>query len=592
MDTNELVEEVLRKQTWLLKESSNTQMSPSLMDLHISSRANEEYALKKLYSKDVTKHHQDGSIYIHTLHDTFKPYCNGIDARVLLLDGLRFPHCNSSPAKHFSSAVYQSMAYMFYSQLFFAGAQAMDYYNWFLAPYVHYDRLKYKEVKQIIQGFVFQLNQSNRIGAQSAFTNIGLRIECPSYLKETKGEDVGVVYQGKVMERARYTDFEEEARMIYKAFMEIMGEGDGNGAPFTFPLITTAITKDWRWSDELVDITMETTAKTGAPYFFNLTTDYLNEKYVHAMCCRLLVEHAGGVWMAGGLGSGSNKVVTINLPHIALTSKSESDFFSNLDREMAIARKALLQSNKIIDDSLNKYGLLNFLKMKTKNGAPYYDFKKRSLTFGVIGLNEALLNLLGVSLISDDGFKFGLKAIEHLSLKVKEFSKKDEIRYNLEQTPAESATHKLALKDRKRFGKRANVQGSGSEVYYTNSTHVPYNQNISVLDKVRIESEFHPYFTGGNICHIWMGESRPNPSSLKDFVKNLSNTKLAYFTFSPDYSICKNNHYTRGKHLACPKCGAKIIDHINRVVGYFTRVSGWNPGKQREYSERKRYLLK
>jgi len=586
MDTNSLIEEVLRKQTWLLKENSNTQMSPSLMDLHISSRANEEYALKKLYSKDVVKHHQDGSIYIHTLHDTFKPYCNGIDARMFLLDGLRFPHCTSSPAKHFSSAVYQSMAYMFYSQLFFAGAQAMDYYNWFLAPYVHYDRLKYKEIKQTIQGLVFQLNQSNRIGAQSAFTNIGLRVNCPSYLQNEKA-----IYNGKRLDDT-YQDFEDEARLIYRAFMEVMGEGDGNGAPFTFPLITTAITKDLRWADELVDVTMGTASKTGSPYFFNLTTDYLDEKYVHAMCCRLMIEHAGGVWMAGGLGTGSNKVVTLNLPHIALLSKSESDFLSNLDQEMRIARKALLQSNAVIKDSLYKYGLLSFLRMKTKDKAPYYNFNERSLTFGVIGLNEALLNILNQPITSKSGFKFGLETIEHMASRIKEFSKKDRIRYNLEQTPAESATHKLALKDRKKFGKKANVQGSGSEVYYTNSTHVPYNQNISVLEKVKTEAEFHPYFTGGTICHIWMGESRPNPSSLKDFVKNLSKTKLAYFTFSPDYSICKNNHYTRGKHIACPNCGAKVVDHINRVVGYFTRVSGWNPGKQKEYIERKRYLLR
>jgi len=211
------IEDVLRGRSWLLRENSNTQMSPSLLDLYLSSRSQEEYALKNLYSKKVARHHEDGSLYIHTLHSPFKPYCNGIDARIFLLDGLRFPHCRSAPAEHFGSAVYQSMAFIFYSQLFFSGAQAIDYYNWFLAPYLRYDRLSYPEVKQILQGFVFQLNQSNRTGAQSAFSNIGLRIKCPPYL-----QDEPVIYAGK-KQKESYSEFEEEARLIYKALMEVMG---------------------------------------------------------------------------------------------------------------------------------------------------------------------------------------------------------------------------------------------------------------------------------------------------------------------------------------------------------------------------------
>jgi len=191
-DTNRLVDDVLNRRTWMLRDNSNTQMSPSLVDLYIASRATEEYALKNLYNRDIVKAHREGMIYIHTLHGAFKPYCNGIDTRIILLDGLRFPHCNSAPAKHFSSAVFQTMAFMFYSQLFFSGAQAMDYYNWFMAPYLKFEKLDYREVKQVVQGFAFQLNQSNRTGAQSAFTNIGLRINCPSYL-----ENEQVVYAGK-----------------------------------------------------------------------------------------------------------------------------------------------------------------------------------------------------------------------------------------------------------------------------------------------------------------------------------------------------------------------------------------------------------
>jgi ribonucleoside-triphosphate reductase len=581
-----LIEDVLKRRTWLLKENSNTQMSPSLIDLYVSSQANEEYALKRLHSADVVKAHKRGSIYIHTLHSPFKPYCNGIDARIFLLDGLRFPHCRSAPAKHLWSAVYQSMAFIFYSQLFFSGAQAIDYFNWFLAPFLRYDRPSYGEVKQALQGFAFQLNQANRTGAQSAFSNVGMRITCPPYLK-----DEPVVYAGE--KRAdTYGEFEDEARTLYKALMEVMSEGDGSGAPFTFPLITTAITRDLNWGDELVNATMETASKMGSPYFLNLTTDYLDEKYVHAMCCRLLVEHSGGVWMVGGLGTGSNKVVTINLPHLALVSKSESKFFSALDSTMETARKALQESNEIIRLCLTKWKILPFLRMKTKDGAPYYNFKDRRLTFGVIGLHECLLNLIGEPLTSEEGLKLGLKIITHMLSNVEKFSKEDDIVYTLEQTPAESATHKLASKDKARFGRRAHVQGARGKWYYTNSTHVPYGAEVSIFEKIRVEAEFHPYFTGGAICHIWIGESRPHPDSLKDLVRKLSSTKLAYFTFSPDFSVCANEHVARGKLGRCPVCGAKVVDYINRVVGYFTRVSNWNPGKRKEYEDRERFHIR
>ena len=472
----------------------------------------------------------------------------------------------------------------------------MDYYNWFLAPYVHYDKLTYPEVRQIIQGFVHQLNQTNRTGAQSAFTNIGLRINCPSYLKEVCGregkESVPVIHAGRKLKDLSYDDFREEAGMIYRAFMEVMIEGDGNGLPFTFPIITTAITKDWKWQSELVDITVQAAASMGSPYFLNLTTDYLNEKYVQAMCCRLLVEHSGGVWQAGGMGTGSNKVVTINLPRVALEARNENEFFSVLDKKLEIARKALLESNEIIRKSLYKWNLLPFLRLKTSDGLPYYNFKERKLTFGVIGMDDCLHNLLGTGITSKDGLSFAEKTIRYIAGRIAEFSQRDGIAYTLEQTPAESATYKLALKDKEKFGKKAHTQGRGRKVYYANSTHVPYRQSISLIEKIETEARFHPYFNGGVICHVFMGESRPELSSMKRLIQKMSRTQLAYFTFSPDFSICKNNHVIRGKTEKCPKCGEMIIDHVNRVVGFFTRTSRWNPGKQKEYQERKRFLIK
>jgi len=460
----------------------------------------------------------------------------------------------------------------------------MDYFNWFLAPYLHNDKLTFKQAKQILQGFVHQLNQSNRLGAQSAFTNIGLRLKCPSYLIKDI-EDVPVVWNGKKFKDS-YANYEESARTIYRALMEVVLDGDGKGAPFTFPIITTAITKDLDWNDPAWELSLRAAAEKGTPYFFNLTTPYLDEKYVHAMCCRLLTKHSGGVWNAGGLGAGSNKIVTLNLPHLAALAEENEDRFLGLVREeMVIARQALLDGNKIIKKSRDVWGLLPLLKK------PYYDFKKRKLTFGLIGMNEALINLIGEGIVSEEGQKFARKVIEQISKDIERFSKEDEVEYALEQTPAESANFYLASKDKEKFGKRAKVNGRGEKIYYSNSTHVPYNQEIDLMDKVKIEGQFHPYFNGGVISHIWTGESNPSDASMKNLVKKLASSQLGYFTFSPDFTICENSHTSKGKLACCPKCNSKKVDHMSRVVGFFTRTSGWNPGKQQEYAERKRFSV-
>ncbi|MDD4898702.1 MAG: anaerobic ribonucleoside-triphosphate reductase [Methanocellales archaeon] len=580
----ELVDDALERSSWLLKENSNTRISPSLIDLYVTSQVKKTYALNRLYSKQVSQSHKDGYIHIHDLHNPFVPYCAGHDARIFLLDGLRFPDARSHPAKKFDTAVYHTMAYLFHSQQFFAGAQAIDVFNWLLAPHLYRDRLDYKQVKQILQGFIFQMNQSNRIGSQSAFTNLGLRVRCPPYLECEKA-----IWAGHRL-KYTYADFENEARMIYQAIMEVLSEGDADGAPFTFPLVTTAITSDLDKNDPLWIATMKATSSKGAPYFLNLTTDYLKENFVQAMCCRLLVTHSGGVWSAGGMGTGSNKVITVNLPRIALESKDEPSFFELLEAKMEIARVGLIQSNKIIKRSLDEWQILPWLKMKTKDGQPYYDFEQRRLTFGIVGLNECLLNLIHEPITSDEGYKFGLMVIKYMHEQIKNYSEKDGVTYTFEQTPAESAAHRLAMIDRSKFP-TANVQGTSDGAYYTNSTHVPYALDISLIDKVSIESEFHPYFTGGTMCHIWMGESHPDPTGLNEIVKKLSETKLAYFCFSPDFSVCENNHVSRGKKERCQTCGGIILTHISRVTGYFGRTTQWNPGKQEEYKSRHRYSL-
>ena len=581
IDPLELVDDVLYDSSWLLKENSNTRTSPSVIDLHLATQIKKRYALEKLYSKEVANAHLDGVIHIHDLHSPFKPYCNGIDARIFLMDGLRFPDTVSLPAKHFEAALYHTMSFMLHSQQFFAGAQAVDMLNWLLAPYLYYDSIDQEELYQMIQGFMFQMNQSNRIGAQSAFTNIGLRISCPSML-----EDERVIFGGKLLD-ATYCEFENEARSVYRTFMEVTSAGDASGAPFTFPLLTTAITEDIDPDDELWHSTMRAASSTGAPYFLNLTADYLEEETVQAMCCRLLAKHSGGIWSAGGIGTGSNKVVSVNLPGITARINSPDDLYTEIDRVMGISRQALLEGNEIIRRSLYEWGLLPWLMNSTSEGIPYYDFAKRHLTFGVVGLNECLMNLTGRPLTEQQ--ETGLEIIRHISEKITQFSIEDGIEYTLEQTPAESTAYRFAMLDSHRYGKRANVQGTVNTPYYTNSTHVPYNSNISLIDRINIESGFHPYFTGGTICHIWIGESTPDPEGLSRFIQRLAGTKLAYFCLSPDFSVCINGHTTRGKRERCLLCGEKVADHISRVTGYYGHVSNWNPGKRMEYEQRHRY---
>lgn len=582
-DPVELIDDVLLKSNWLISENSNTRVSPSVIDLHIASQVKKRYALEKLYSKDVAAAHLEGLIHIHDLHSPFMPYCNGIDGRIILMDGLKFPDTRSLPAKRLDSALFHVMSFMMHSQQFFAGAQAVDMLNWLLAPPLYFERMDESMLYQAVQSFMFQMNQSNRIGAQSAFTNIGLRLKCPSALK-----DEPVVYGGKTLD-STYAEFEDEARQIYSAFMRVSADGDSTGAPFTFPLITTAITRDHDFNDPLWLETMQAASSTGAPYFLNLAAPYMDEDTVHAMCCRLLSRHAGGIWTAGGMGTGSNKVVTINLPGVALRSNDEGNFIVQLNNALDIARQALLEGQEIIRRSLYEWNLLPWLLNKTNDGVPYFDLGKRHLTFGLVGMNECLLNLTGEGI--DKKNSIGINIIAHILKRIEEFSREDGIVYTLEQTPAESTAHRLAMIDRNNFGEKAKVQGIQGAYYYTNSTHMPYHASISLIDRINIESDFHPYFTGGTICHIWMGESYPDPVGLNDFVQKLAGTKLAYFCFSPDFSICSAGHTSRGVSELCPMCASPVIDHISRVTGYYGHVKQWNPGKKAEYAQRHRYRM-
>ncbi|MEZ5334626.1 MAG: anaerobic ribonucleoside-triphosphate reductase [Methanolobus sp.] len=289
------------------------------------------------------------------------------------------------------------------------------------------------------------------------------------------------------------------------------------------------------------------------------------------------------------MGNGSNKVISINLPGVALRAKDTDSFFEELDRTMEISRQALLDGNKIIKKALYEWNILPWLLMRTEDQVPYYEFGKRHLTFGVVGLNECIMNLTGQTIQEEQ--ETGIKIIEYIANRIEQFSRDDEISYTLEQTPAESTAHRFAMIDLLKYMEKASIQGTEDAPYYTNSSHVPYKTETSLINRINVEAKFHPYFTGGTICHIWMGESYPEPGGLSGFIEGISKTELAYFCFSPDFSICTNGHSSRGLQEECPQCHGKIVDHISRVTGYYGHVNNWNPGKISEYEERHRYRM-
>jgi ribonucleoside-triphosphate reductase len=583
----DLVTEYIKGKDWLIKENSNQRYSFTAMQRFVAGEETKAWALKNVYSPELSRAHKGGDLHIHDL-GFLGPYCNGMDARLVFTDGLRFPNVNSKPAKHFSSAINQLVAFMSYTQHHFAGAQSFDWMNWFLAPYVAHDpRVRgYDDVKQEVQSLFFTLNQYMRAGSESPFTNVGLRITIPESLKDEKAVFAG----GKRADT--YSDYEEQARMIYKAFCEIMREGDGKGRPFTFPLTSTAITADI-FEDPLWEETMKTTARNGSFYFLNLRPDYMGGDTTTAMCCRMRVEHEGGIWTAGGVATGSNRIITINLPRIGFLSKgSVKRFYTQLDKVLAIARKGLAQGNKMVYNSIYKWGLHDWLTFKSKDGVPYYNFKKRKLTVGVVGMNECLENFKkGWDITVPEAHKLAQDICAYIGEKLDKWTIKDKVEYTFEQTPAESTAHRLAVLDRKKFGNRAKVRGAGKEIYYTNSTHVPYNLKVPLLRKILLEAPFHPVFSGGTMFHLWMGESHPHPAGLSILMQKLSETPLAFWTLSNDFSLCVNGHATKGVHKTCPMCGGKIRDWLSKVTGFYQTISNYNPGKKGEWTERKRYLV-
>jgi len=598
----EFVDNYLNQDTWLVKENAN--MTYSLQGLHnyISSKVISEYWLHRIYLKrnpKIAQAHIDGDFHIHNLQ-ILGPYCVGWDLRDLLVSGFTGVKgkISSKPAKHFRVALLQAVNFIFTLTGEAAGAQAFSNFDTYLAPFIRYDHLDYKEVKQGLQEFIFNMNVPTRVGFQTPFSNITLDLTVPSFMKNEQ-----VIIGGKLMDET-YGDFQEEMNMFNKALFEVMTEGDANGRVFSFPIPTINITKDFNYDTEGANQLFEATAKYGIPYFANFVNSDMNPEDVRSMCCHLrldnreLKKRGGGLFGANPL-TGSIGVITINLPRIGYLSKEESQFFERLDELMELAKESLQVKREFLEKYTEKglYPYSKFYLRTIKQTFGEY-WRNHFSTIGLIGMNEACLNFLGESIGSEEGRKFAIKVLDHMRERLEDFQLETQQIFNLEATPAEGTSYDLALKDKQKFKDIivANEEAykKGADPYYTNSSLLPVDYTNDIFELLKHQDDLQTRYTGGTVVHIFLGESLPSGEAVKRLVKKItSNFKLPYFTFTPTFSICPIHGYISGKHEYCPICAEKGIktecEVYSRVVGYLRPVSQWNPGKQQEFKDRKTY---
>jgi ribonucleoside-triphosphate reductase len=499
----------------------------------------------------------------------------------------------SKPPKHFRSALGQIVNFLYTMQGECAGAVAFSNFDTLLAPYIRHDNLNYHQVKQAMQEFLFNLAVPTRVGFQTPFTNITLDIK-PSAAFANEPALIGGVAQEKT-----YADYQEEMRVLDKAIYECMLEGDKNGRPFTFPIPTINITKDFDWDNPDLDIVWEATAKYGINYFANYMNSEMDPKDVRSMCCRLRLDltelrnrGGGGLFGAGAL-TGSVGVVTINLPRIGHTSKTKKEFFSQLQKIMDVARDSLEIKRKVLENFIEK-GLYPYSKhylggVKKARGK---FFANHFSTIGLTGMNETLLNFLGEDIGSNQGRKFTLEVLDFMRDVLVRYQEETGNIYNLEATPAESTSFRLALKDLKRYPDIIHA-GTKEVPYYTNSTLLPVNYTDDVFETLKLQDEIQCKYTGGTVLHIFVGEKINEITAVKNLVKKVfSKFRLPYITITPTFSICPVHGYISGEHKVCPKCVVQQPCEVySRIVGYLRPVNQWNEGKQAEYCDRKPYKV-
>lgn len=590
----DLIDKYLENLDWKVNENSNMGYSLQGLNNYVSAEITKTYWLDKIYTSKIGQAHKEGDLHIHDLN-LLSVYCVGWDLTDLLQEGFTgvAGKVASKPAKHFRSALGQVVNFFYTLQGEAAGAQAFSDFDTLLAPFIRADKLSYEEVKQAIQEFVFNVNVPTRVGFQTPFTNITLDLECPKHMADNP------VIIGGEMQDTTYGEYQEEMNMLNKALLEVLSEGDANGRVFTFPIPTVNITKDFNWDNPVIESLWEASAKYGIPYFSNFINSDMDPEDARSMCCRLRIDNRQLEYRGGGLfGSnpmtGSVGVVTINLPRLALKSKNEKEFFKGLAELMDMAKDSLETKRKVLErlTDANLYPYTKFYLRNIKQRFNQY-WKNHFSTIGLIGTNEAALNLLGVDIGTEKGKAFAEKTLDFMRDRLVEYQKETGNNYNLEATPAEGTTYRLAQLDKASFPDRAHfANGIGAEVkcpFYTNSSHLPVNYTDDLFELMDLQDNLQTKYTGGTVIHFFLGERMDDPQTLKKLVKTIcENYKLPYFTFSPSFSICKNHGYIVGEHPECPKCG-EATEVYSRVVGFLRPVSQWNKGKQAEFDMREHY---
>ena len=585
LDYKKTVDNYLKINDWRVKENSTVTYSVGGLILSNSGAITANYWLSEVYDEEIANAHRNGDLHLHDL-SMLTGYCAGWSLKQLIQQGLGIPgKINSTPASHLSTLCNQMVNFLGIMQNEWAGAQAFSSFDTYLAPFVRVDKLSQKEVKQCIQSFIFGVNTPSRWGTQAPFSNITLDWTVPADLR-----DLPAIVGGKEQDFT-YGDCQKEMDMVNKAFIEIMTEGDANGRGFQYPIPTYSITKDFDWSEtENNRLLFEMTAKYGTPYFSNYINSDMEPSDVRSMCCRLRLDlrelrKKSGGFFGSGESTGSVGVVTINMPRIAYLSKTEDEFYQRLDHMMDIAARSLKTKRTVITKLLDA-GLYPYTK--------YYlgTFENHFSTIGLVGMNEACLNArwLHKDLTDPEALEFTKAVLNHMRERLSDYQEKYGDLYNLEATPAESTSYRLAKHDRNRYPEIITANMNGTP-YYTNSSHLPVGYTEDIFSALDIQDDLQTLYTSGTVFHAFLGEKLPDWRAAADLVRKIAeNYKLPYYTMSPTYSVCHDHGYITGEHFTCPKCG-KDTEVWSRITGYYRPVQNWNDGKVQEFKDRQEYNI-
>lgn len=597
MSNLDLVDNYLNLNDWRIKESANSSYSLQGLNQHIATAISSQYWLERIYPDEVKNAYLSGRLHIHDL-GFLSVYCVGWDLQDLLKSGFTgvTAKVESKPARHFRTILGQIVNFFYTMQGEAAGAQAFSNFDTLLAPFIRFDKLEFDQVKQALQEFMFNVNVPTRVGFQTPFTNVTLDLKVPDFMKNEP------VVIGGVPMNCTYGEFQPEMNLFNRAFAAVMAEGDANGRVFSFPIPTYNITSDFDWDNPDYNQIWEITAKYGIPYFSNFVNSDMSPDDVRSMCCRLrldkreLQKRGGGLFGANPL-TGSVGVVTVNLPRLGYESENEDDFFSRLEKLMEIARDSLEIKRKVIE-RFTKEGLYPYSRFYLRHIYNQFGmyWKNHFSTIGIIGMNECIQNFMGHDITSDMGREFALRVMDFMRLKLELFQEESGNIYNLEATPAEGTSYRLARIDLKDYpdiivANEKDVK-NGHKPYYTNSTHLPVAYTNDLFKALSMQDAFQVKYTGGTVFHTFLGENHISAESAKLLIRKIThNFHLPYVTLTPTFSICPSHGYIAGEHRFCPSCANEghesSCEVYSRIVGYLRPVEQWNDGKQEEFTDRK-----